>query len=127
MDRTMEPRRLPDAELEVMQILWKHDPPVPRAAVEREMRRTRPIAQTTLLTLLTRLADRGFIRIEKRGRSSVYTPLVARGDYLAAQSRRFIDQLCGGSLSAFANALCDSGLTPDELDELRELLRRDAL
>lgn len=120
-------RKLPDSELEVMQVIWRCEPPVPRAEVERRMKDARPMAQTTLLTLITRLADKGFLRVEKQGRSSVYTPLVARGDYLAAQSRRFIDRLCGGSLPAFASALCDSGLTREELEELRELLGRDAL
>ena len=55
-------------------------------------------------------------------RSARYTPLVSQEDYLAGQSRRFLDQLCGGSLSTFANALCSSGLTRRELDELRDLL-----
>jgi len=64
---------------------------------------------------------------EKAGRSKCYTPTVSRQDYLAAQSRRFLDKLCGGSLSAFANALCGSGLTKEELAELRDLLERDAL
>lgn len=116
-------RKLPDSELEVMQIIWKLVPPVPRTEVEQEMQKNRPMAQTTLLTLITRLADKGFIRIEKQGRTSFYTPLVEHGDYLAAQSRRFIDKVCGGNLPAFASALCDSGLTREELDELRELLR----
>lgn len=122
-----EIRRLPDSELEVMQVIWSREPPVPRTEVERDMTERRPIAQTTLLTLITRLTDKGFLKIEKNGRASCYTPLIARSDYLAAQSRRFIDKLCGGSLSAFASALCDSGLTRRELDELRALLERNEL
>ena len=85
------------------------------------------MALTTLLTVLTRLADKEFVKIEKEGRSSRYFPLITRESYLAGQSRRFLDQLCGGSLSAFAAALCDSGLTREELDELRDLLERGSL
>ena len=118
-------RRLPDAEQEVMQLVWRFDPPVPRALLEREINKTHPMAQTTLLTLLTRLAEKGFLRIEKQGRGSVYTPLVSQRNYRAAQSRRFVDTLFGGSMSAFASALCDSGLTAEELAELRSLLRED--
>ena len=47
--------------------------------------------------------------------------------YQAAQSRRFVQQICGGSISAFASALCDSGLSREDLDELRRLLEEDAL
>ncbi|MBO4991937.1 MAG: BlaI/MecI/CopY family transcriptional regulator [Firmicutes bacterium] len=115
-------RRLPDAELEVMQAIWACKPPVARTEIETILKQTHPMAQTTLLTLLTRLSEKGFVRIEKVGRSSRYLPLVAREDYLANQSRRFIDQLCGGSVTTFASALCNSGLTKEEIAELRDLL-----
>ena len=118
-------RRLPDAKLEVMQALWGCEPPAARNDVESRLQR--PLAPTTLLTLLTRLGEKGFLHIEKDGRRSLYTPLISRADYLAAQSRTFVQKVCGGSLSAFAAALCDSGLTREELEQLRDLLERDAL
>ena len=120
-------KRLPDAELEVMQVLWNLEPPVPRAAAEAEMQKLRPMAQTTLLTLLTRLSEKGFVRIEKQGRSSVYTPLVSRADYQARQSKRFLDRVFGGSIPAFASALTASGLSREDLDELRKLLEEGKL
>lgn len=119
--------RLPDAELEVMQLLWDGDGPTPRAELERRMRAVRPMAQTTLLTLLARLHEKGFVRIEKVGRGSVYAPLVSRADYQARQSRRFLERVFGGSMPAFAAALSASGLSRVELDELRRLLEEDAL
>ena len=115
-------QKLPDSELEVMQTLWSLPSPAPRAAVEEAMAKVRPMAQTTLLTLLTRLSEQGFVRAEKQGRSSVYTPLVSREDYQARQSKRFLDQLFGGSMSAFASALTASGIPKEDLDELRRLL-----
>lgn len=120
-------RRLPDAELEVMQAIWACTPPVARTDIEEILKDTHPMALTTLLTLLSRLSERGFIQIEKAGRSARYIPLVTRQEYLAEQSKRFFSKLCGGSLSAFATALCESGLTKEELSELRDLLERDAL
>lgn len=46
---------------------------------------------------------------------------------LASQSSRFIRKLCGGNLKTFANALCDSGLSKEDLQQLRQLLERDDL
>ena len=120
-------RRLPDAELEVMQAVWACEPPVARTDIETIVRQTHPMAVTTLLTLLTRLVEKKFLSVAKEGRRSLYTPLVTRHDYLASQSRRFIDKVCGGSLSAFASALCDSGLREEELRQLRDLLERGQL
>lgn len=122
-----EIRRLPDSELEVMQALWSCTPPAARAEIENQLQRTHPMAATTLLTLLTRLSEKGFIRIEREGRSSRYIPLVARQDYQAAQSGRFVEKLFGGSIPAFAAALCGSGLSREELEELRRLLEQNEL
>lgn len=120
-------RRLPDSELEVMQAVWTCTPPVSRAEIEKILQDTYPIAQTTLLTLLTRLTEKGYLTASKEGRGKSYTPTVTRQEYLAAQSSRFISKLCGGSLSTFAAALCDSGLSREELAELGALLERSEL
>lgn len=120
-------RKLPDAELEVMQAIWACSVPVSRADIEAILKDTHPMALTTLLTLLTRLAEKGYVRIEKVSRSARYYPLVSQQEYLAEQSKRFLNKLCGGSLPTFAAALCDSGLTKEEIAQLRDLLERDAL
>lgn len=120
-------RRLPDAELEVMQAVWACKPPIFRKDLEAILETTHPMAVTTLLTLLTRLSEKGFVAMEKDGRRSRYIPLVTRQDYLASQSSTFFHKLCGGNLSTFAAALCESGLSREELEELRDLLERDAL
>lgn len=88
-------RRLPDGELEVMQAVWACAVPASRADIASRLDPAHPMAVTTLLTLLTRLADKGFLSVEKQGRRSLYTPLVSREDYLAAQSRSFVQKLCG--------------------------------
>lgn len=121
-------RRLPDAELEVMQAIWSCTPPAAaRADIEKILYQTHPMAMTTLLTLLTRLSEKGFLSIEKNGRRSYYAPLITQDAYLASQSKTFFQKLCGGNLSTFANALCDSGLSKEELAELRTLLERNEL
>lgn len=120
-------KRLPDAELEVMQALWACEPPAQRQEIEIILNKTHPMAPTTLLTQLSRLAEKGFLSIAKEGRRSIYTPLVRQEDYLAAQSSRFFYKLCKGSVSTFAAALCDSGLSREELEELRELLNQEKL
>ena len=85
------------------------------------------MAPTTLLTVLSGLAEKGFLKIEKTGRSAEYRPLITKEDYLARQGQKFYDQLCGKSIPAFAAALCASGLSAEELAELRELLKEVAL
>jgi predicted transcriptional regulator len=118
-------KRLPDSELEIMQAIWSLESPVSRVQIEEVLKETYPIAMTTLLTLLTRLSEKGFIKIEKVSRSARYYPLVSQQEYLAQQSKNFLQRLCGGNLSTFATALCDSGLSKEDLAELRELLDKE--
>ena len=120
-------RRLPDAELEVMQAVWDCIPPVSRADIENILNKTHPMATTTILTLLSRLVERKFLTIEKFGRSNCYTPVILKQDYLASQSKSFFDKLCGGDIRVFATALCDSGLSKEDIEELRQLLERENL
>lgn len=111
-------RRLPDGELAVMQALWACEAPASGADLEARLQSTHPMAPTTVLTILTRLGEKGFVAAEKSGRRRAYRPLISRSDYLAAQSGAFFRGLCGGSVSTFAAALCDSGLSREELAQL---------
>ena len=120
-------RRLPDSELELMQIIWQKEPPVSRTEIEAVMKDSHQLAATTILTLLTRLCEKGFLAVEKQGRANLYTPMISQREYLASESRSLLDKLYGGSIKTFANALCDSGISKEELAELRSLLERDAL
>lgn len=86
---TRDTRRLPDAELAVMQALWACQTPAGRSDLEGVLQSTHPMAATTLLTLLSRLGDKGFVRSEKVGRSARYTPLVSQEDYLAGRAAGF--------------------------------------
>ena len=107
--------RLPDAELEVMQALW---------AVPEYPARTSDLA-ATLLKLLSRLEERGFVRGEKEGRSNGYTPLVNRPDYLAAESRSFLERVHGGSLSSLMAALYpEKELSREDIAELERILEK---
>lgn len=119
--------RIPESELEVMQIIWNLEAPVPRSLLENEMDKVHPVAQTTLLTLVSRLVKKKFLKTEKNGRSSEYTPLVSRDEYLALMSTSFIEKNCGGKMSVLASALTSSGLSRDDIEELRRLLAEDKL
>ena len=47
-------KRLPESELEIMQIIWKEPAPVSRILIEERLQQEHPLAPTTILTLLTR-------------------------------------------------------------------------
>ena len=118
---------LPAGELEIMQIIWQCEAPVSRSTIEETLEKQKHLAPSTILTFLTRLCHRGFLRVERHGRMNLYTPLISRRAYLAKESRRILDRLYGGSVSAFAVSLCDGGVSKEELAELRSMLEEDTV
>ena len=115
---------LPDAELEVMQALWAMERyPVHTADIAQKLRRD--WKAPTLIKLLSRLEERGFVEARKEGRANVYTPKVCREDYLAAESRSFLNRLHGGSLSSLVAALApETKLTAEDVKAIEALLKK---
>ena len=114
-------KRLPDAELSVMQAVWAHGGEVSRGDIEGALA-SHGWSVNTINTYLTRLADKGFLSARRLGRSNRYTPLVSREDYLSFDSRSVLSRLYGSSPRNFVAALARDGLAPGEVDELRALL-----
>lgn len=116
--------RLPDAELEVMQALWAVGS-YPAHTSDISARLHRDWKAPTLLKLLSRLEERGFVRGEKAGRANVYTPLISRDAYLQQESRSFLTRLHGGSLSSLVAALYpQTKLTQEDVQELERILNK---
>ena len=115
-------KRLPDTELEVMKALWDSGPDTPRAALERALA-PHGWAANTINTYLSRLAEKGFVSCEKRGKANWYTPLVSQADYLSFESSAVLDKVFGRSLKRFVASLARGGDLDDaEVEELQRYL-----
>lgn len=115
-------KRLPDAELAVMQAIWAQEGEVGRGDIEGALA-SHGWSANTLNTYLTRLCDKGFLSSRREGRNNLYTPLVSKERYLEAESRSVLKRLYGGSLGNFVAALnAEQPLEQREIDELRQFL-----
>ena len=119
----MEYRTLPNSELELMIILWRADRPLTRTEIEEHLPKKRHISKTTVLSFLSRLEEKGFVRVEKEGRSNCYIPLVKEQDYLQQESGSILKRLYGSSVKKFVAALYDGkNLSKDQIAELKDYL-----
>ena len=117
-----EKKRLPDAELAVMQAVWAVGGEVGRADIEGALA-SHGWSANTLNTYLTRLCEKGFLTSRREGRNNLYTPLVSKERYLEQESRSVLRRLYGGSLGSFMAALnAEQPLEQREIDELRQFL-----
>lgn len=112
-------------EAEVMRVVWTlehatvHD-------VSEHVEWDKKLAYTTVMTVLTRLADKGFLTREKKGRGYVYRPRVGQRQIGWSALRSVVDRFFGGARSgAVAQLLSDADqLSDEELAELERLIRQ---
>jgi BlaI family penicillinase repressor len=114
-----------ELELEILKVLWRDGPsPVRqvRAALEVQGRK---LAHTSVITVMNIMTDKGYLRRSKKDAGFVYAPRIARGATLGKMLRDLVDRAFGGSgAAAVVNLLETSDVTPEELDQLRELIAR---
>ena len=116
-------RRLPEAELAVMQVLWEGEEALSRAEIEEQLQ-SRQWAATTLNTYLTRLLEKDFLLREKQGKSHYYRPKVEKSAYLAVESQAVLTNAFGSSLTNFIAALAGGGsLDEQQLQTAQEYLQ----
>ncbi|MHC4711323.1 MAG: BlaI/MecI/CopY family transcriptional regulator, partial [Planctomycetota bacterium] len=74
----MAPREsdLGTAELEVLKALWDHGPATVRQVMNHLHQLSRQVAYTTVLTFLTRLEQKGYVKSDKSDVAYVYRPAV---------------------------------------------------
>ena len=58
-------KKLGEAELEIMQVIWDSKSPVPSNYILKELKGRRKWQLSTLMTSLTRLADKGFVSCDR--------------------------------------------------------------
>jgi BlaI family transcriptional regulator, penicillinase repressor len=86
----------PPLELLCLNVLWDHG-----AATVRQVREVvaekRPLAYTTIMTVLDRLVRKGFVSRRKRDRSFAYTAAVTRQTMQEVALREFVEGIFAGS------------------------------
>ncbi|MFQ8998491.1 BlaI/MecI/CopY family transcriptional regulator [Allofournierella massiliensis] len=116
-------KRLPDAELEVMKAVWAARESVTRAQLEQLLGSKKQWAPTTILAMLTRLEQKGFLEREKQGRAYRIRPLVSQEEYIQVESQSALGRMFGGSAKNLIAALhqCHA-LSRQEVQELADYL-----
>lgn len=80
-------------------------------------------ADTTLLTLLSKLVEKGYLSVERQGRHNLYRPIVSEADYRRWANRSFLGKMYQSSLRRMVASLVESrDLTDRDLAELEEFI-----
>jgi predicted transcriptional regulator len=114
---------LSSLELAVMDVVWELGD-CTSAQVTDEFRKRRPLAPTTIRTVLTNLRNKGYIEpLPTTGRVLLLRPAVPRVSVARRSLRKLLASLFRGQpKQAIAFLLDDSDMDDRDLDEIRRMI-----
>lgn len=119
--------KLPDSELEIMEAIWalyeEEGKPVTASMTMKRFPDLERRRMTTVLTLINRLVARGFLAVDKTGRSNSYTPLVDVHEYRRTLTEDFLYRAyMDEPMELLLNVIQSAHLSQDDITTLTEAL-----
>lgn len=117
-------RRISEAELQVMEVLWAAQGPLTAIEIAERIDPERGWSLATVKTMLSRLVAKAALTHREEGRRYLYSPAIQRDSYVGTESRRFVDRLFGGRVSPLVARLAEEdALDNDEIAAIEAILR----
>ncbi len=112
--------KIPDAELKVMNVLWR-DGPCPAKHIAEELAKTDGYNVNTTYTLIKRCVKKGVVERAEPG--FVCRATVTKREVQGSRAMDLVDKMFGGSVdSLFATLLDQKQLTREEIENLKKLV-----
>ena len=99
-------KRLSETEFKIMKILWEHPEPVTSSQILEETRGELDWKLASLMTALSRMADKGYVHCDRSTRTNYYRAVISREDYRIQESDSFLAKLYDRSATKFIASLC---------------------
>ncbi|HWP50775.1 MAG TPA: BlaI/MecI/CopY family transcriptional regulator [Clostridia bacterium] len=116
-------KRLPDAELEVMLLIWQSRDAIHTGDILQRLRTRKDCSLQMLQSTLNRLVSKQFVKYEKIGRLNYYTPLVNAEEYRIREAGGMIERFYENSpAKLFAALFKSNALSEGEIEALKKLL-----
>ena len=115
-------QQVSDFELELMKTIWGNGGTALYAEIAEALeKKGTPATKNTIISLLSRLIEKGFLKTNKIGRRNRYTALVSEADYRAAQTETFLDKIYEGSAKDLISTLMQKEMiSPDDYENLKK-------
>lgn len=114
--------RISEAESIVMDVLWARHPQSAEDVVAA-LAHAQHWQEPTIKTLLNRLLKKGAIQASRDGRRYLYTPVLAREDWVLGESESLLERLFDGRVAPLVAHFSERRkLSRKDIAELRQLL-----
>ena len=121
--------KLPASELEIMQAIWLLDAEGEKFITDSLVMNRCPdlkrLKLTTVLTLISRLQMKGFVKVQKIGRSNGYIPIIDSAEYRKFAYGDFLDKVyMNNKMDLVSALLTGEDYTKEELAEIKALVEK---
>lgn len=115
-------QRITDYELELMKIVWANGGKALYVDIVKALEdKGTPWTKNTIITLSSRLINKGFLKTNKIGRRNEYTTVVSEGEYQAAQTETFLHKIYEGNAKGLVSTLIKKDLlSHKEMEDLKK-------
>ncbi len=115
-------QQISESELVLMKIIWRNGGAALYSFIMEELEKEQnEWKKNTVLTLLSRLVEKGYLKTNKIGRRNEYEALVAEQEYQAMQTNSFLDRIFGGNVRSLVSTLLqEDRLSAEELKEIEK-------
>jgi predicted transcriptional regulator len=111
------------AEWEILQYITRRHPVTAREVAEH-FAVTHRWARTTVITMIERLRDKGYLLRDESGNIHRYAPTEPQNDLMQGLVRDFVQKALGGSVSPVVAYLSkEANLSAEEVEALKQLVR----
>ncbi len=115
---------LTEAEWEIMKIVWEKEP-CAAGTVQESLAETRDWAYSTVKTTMDRMAEKGFLEIERIRNLQLFKSCVSEVDAKRGEFRKMLKRAFDGALTPMMQFLIEhEGLSKDEAAQLRKLVQK---
>ena len=114
-------QQVSNSELELMKIIWANGGTALYVQIMEGLSKAGFAWQkNTIITLLSRLVDKGLLTTNKIGRRNEYTAVVSEADYQAEQTQTLLNKLYEGSAKGLVSTLIQRDmLSAEDYEELK--------
>ncbi len=117
----MKLMKISESEMEIMKIIWKKEEPVATATILEELPKENSWKTTTVMTLLSRLVEKGILKVKKIGKLNHYIPKITEEKYKAVQTNMFLEDMYNGSIKNFMATLYNNkDISEKDISDLKK-------
>jgi len=122
--RKRTPEELTEAEWAIMKVVWEQEP-CTAGTVQETLAETKAWAYSTVKTTMDRMADKGFLAIERIRNLQLFRATMSEVDAKRAEFRKMLKRAFDGAMTPMMQFLIEhEDLSKDEAAQLRQLVHK---